>query len=50
LSPIFAVSEKMRVFWPKIGQLFAKISKILEINKNYLNTPLIKIWGYLEHF
>ena len=44
------VGKKMGIFCPKIGQFFVKIYKILEINKNHLNTPYIQTIGHLEHF
>ena len=40
----------MTVFWPKIGQFFTKIYKILEINKKHLNTPNKFFLGHLKHF
>ena len=50
-SPNFCpVGKKTGVFCPKIGQFSVKIYKILEINKNHLNTPYIQIIGHLEHF
>ena len=44
------VSKKYAVFRPKIGKFSAKFPKILQINKNHLNTSYVKILGHLGHF
>ena len=46
LQNFLRVSKKIAFFWPKIGQ---KLSKILEFNKNHLNTLPVQIWGHLKH-
>ena len=46
----YRVGKKMGVFCPKIGQFLVKIYKILEINKNHLNTQYVQIMGHLKHF
>ena len=50
-SPNFCPSAKKWVsFCPKIGQFLVKIYKILEINKNHLNTQYVQNIGHLKHF
>ena len=49
-SNFFPIGKKTGVFCPKIGQFLVKIYKILEINKNHLNTQYVQIMGHLKHF
>ena len=44
------IGEKKSFFRQKIGQFLTKFAKILQMNKNHLNTSYVKIVGHLGHF
>ena len=44
------IRQKKCDYWPQKPGFLAKISKILEINKNHPNTCYVKFLGHLDHF